>query len=534
MFINRASNKSYSGDPDEDRCKRPPVQVSLGCPVKGLALPHADPQDGETMIKGVQKRFVMEPPPADVGLLAELKEFVSAYVNRKLTPLSSDCDLGLDAWLDGTTYPQWRKEELRKVFSSFEGDDLLDPEKFYTACKSFMKDETYVDFKHARGINSRTDTFKTFLGPIAKLIESEVYKLRPFIKHIPVRDRPRVIVDRLMREGAKYYATDYTAFEALFRRALMEAIEFVLYDYMTKDLHVHALLMEVCDKVLGGVNVCVFRTFIVRVLATRMSGEMVTSLGNGFSNLMIVKFLCRKLGIGSLRLFVEGDDCIASTREGFPSSGDFSRLGLIIKIEEHDDLCSASFCGIISDEIDQINVVDPLEVLVKTGWTTSQYARVRGGKLKTLLRCKALSMAYMYPGCPVVQEFAHYLLRATRSFDVRGFLERNKQLSLWERDQIGAAVRVAKDREGVEGLRLPVPIRTRVLVEHKFQLSVELQLKLEGYFRNLTDIQEIDIGFAADLVPQSWSDYHAGYARVASTNSPDLFYPPGTWEVLNT
>lgn len=517
---------------DDDREKRPPVLVSLGCNVKDLAMPHADPQHGPTMEEGVQQRAAREPPPADNAVLAELRAFVVNYVARKLIPLSSDVDLGLDAWLDDTTYPLWRKEQLRKVFAEVEGDYLLDAEKRYTWCKSFMKDEVYPDFKHARGINSRTDAFKIFLGPIAKLIETEVYKLRPFIKHVPVRDRPHVIVDRLMREGARYFATDYTAFEALFRRELMQSIEFVLYDYMTQNLHINALLMEVCDKVLGGVNICVFRTFIVQLLAARMSGEMVTSLGNGFSNLMIVKFLCAKLGIKSLRLFVEGDDCIASTREGFPTAADFASLGLIIKIEEHTDLCSASFCGIISDEIDCINVTDPLEVLVQTGWTTSCYARVRSGKLKALLRCKALSLAYMYPGCPIVQEFAHYILRCTASFDVRGFLEKDRSFSLWERTQISAAVHVARNSKEVESLRKDVPIRTRILVEDKFQLSVKLQFRLEEYFRGLTKIQEIDIGFAADLAPQSWSDYYAGYARAASITAPDLFYPPGTWEAV--
>ncbi len=66
-------------------------------------------------------------------------------------------------------------------------------------------------------------------------IEKALFQLDPFIKKIPVPERGKYIYSMLYEPGAKYYASDYTAFETHFTADLMDAVEFELYRYMAPD-----------------------------------------------------------------------------------------------------------------------------------------------------------------------------------------------------------------------------------------------------------------------------------------------------------
>jgi len=484
---------------------RPIVQASLGCHFLGAALPHCDPLDPETMKAGVVKRFASKPPTADRAMRRRLKLFVKRWVKEHLTPLAPDTDVSVEHWLENTNYPLWRKEQLRKKWEEFTALD--DKSKKYRMCKSFMKDETYPDFKHARGINSRSDEFKCYVGPMFKAIEEEVYKLEEFIKHVPVADRPRVIYEKLYVHGATYLATDYTSFEALFTEQLMRDCEFILYEYMTQHHPEHLRFMRAVWETLGGTNVCEFKTFVVYLIATRMSGEMCTSLGNGFSNLMFMLFMCHEKGCTNVNGFIEGDDGIFRVLGTPPTPDDFAQLGLNIKLDIHSDLSAASFCGIIFDETDLINVTDPLEVLMTFGWTTRQYYGSRKSKLLTLLRCKGLSLAHQYPGCPVISALAQYALRISRSHDVRQVLNKDHHMSMWEREQLLDAI---KDERKIKAVA--PGMATRLLVENKFGLPVEVQMRLEAYLNSLDTLQPLEFPELEDYTKPSWVQYYRDYS----------------------
>lgn len=495
------------------------MQVGLGCHVDGVALPQPCPRDPATMRAGVMKRFARKCPQSDPQLMGRFRLFVKKWITENLNPLSPTVDTSIERWLEHTSYPLWRKQELLKKWEEFT--HLDDPSKKYKWCKSFMKDETYVSFKHARGINSRSDEFKCIVGPVFKLIEEEVYKVHHFIKHVPVADRPRVISERLDKLGAKFMATDYTAFESLFTQELMESCEFELYYYMTQHLNLHNDFMEICHEILGGTNTCVYKTFVVSLMSTRMSGEMCTSLGNGFTNLMVMLFLCQEAGCTEIDGYVEGDDGIFSMVGTPPSSADFAKLGLIIKIELHDRLSTASFCGIIFDEFDKINVTDPREVLASVGWTSARYARAKQSKLKTLLRCKGLSLAHQYPGCPIISSLAQYCLRVTRSHDVRAILEKDRRLTMWEREQLILAL---KDEKNIR--KVATPMATRLLVEEKFDVPVEIQLSIEKYLDSLDELTVLQIPIFRDICPREWGEYFDMYTGgVQKRLAPELDYP---------
>ena len=478
--------------------------VSLGPNVFGTTPPKPDLPDPITTEAGIRKRFLYKPPSPNPFDMNEFKAFVAAYVS-KIVPLSSDSDTSVESWLFKCNQPAWRKVELQKLWNDHNG--VLNPSRDFVV-KSFVKDETYVAFKHARGINSRSDMFKCAVGPIFKLIEEQIYKLPHFIKKVPVADRPKYITDLLYFEGAKYLENDFVAFESLFTREVMEACEFQLYEHMVSSLPDGPAWMKLVRDVIGGTNHCVFKYFTVDVEATRMSGEMNTSLGNGFTNLMLLLFLFSRRGIQA-NIVVEGDDSLSSFVGEPPTDEEFKALGFVTKLSVRENLNEASFCGLIFNPSDMINITDPLDVLANFGWAGRNYVNAKQNRLMALLRCKSLSYAHQYPGAPIIQSLAQYGLRVTAGRDVKTFIENDRSMSLWEREQLREAALSKLPKP------ISVPIGTRLLMERIYGVSVEAQLEIEKYLDGLVDVQEL-AGPILDL------NFHPDFYRFADTYTMTL------------
>ncbi len=503
----------------DDKLKRKPVMASLGVNYHNACFPHPDPECKDTMKAGVLKRFVSQPPTPNPIKLRKLKRFVRRWVRKNLTPLASTSDVSVESWLASTNYPLWRKQQLLKKWNKIGGK----LERKHYAVKSFMKMETYPEFKHARAINSRTDEFKCAVGPIFKLIEKEVFSLPYFIKKIPMRDRPSYIRQRLYRDGKIYYATDYTAYESHFTKEMMETIEFELYDYMTQYLPDHDKFMGLMKNVLAGWNMCHFRDFTVKVRAKRMSGEMCTSLGNGFSNLMCLLFLCEENGCTDIACVIEGDDGLYTGEGNLPTEQDFLEIGFTIKMERHENLNTASFCGLIFDEQDELNITDPIAEIISFGWTKSEYVRSKDIKLKQLLRSKALSLAYQYPGCPIVQNLAFYGLRVTTGIKIN----KNMETNMWHYDQLTEAMEYYK----IHGIApVQIPMRTRLLMQSVYGISLYVQREIEKYFDSLTEIQVLRHSLIDMFTSRYAKDYFYTYCSPMDIKSTSLNFPIQTFK----
>ena len=501
--------------------RRPVAMAGLGCIYRGAAPPHPDLSDPLSVEAGVRKRFVMEPPEPEQLLLEELRLFVEDFVKRNFKPLSPETDLCLETWLAATTYPEWRKKELRDEWKNFNG---VPEHKAYTAVEGHPKDEWYEEMKHVRGINARVDMFKCFFGPVCKAMEHEVYKHPAFIKHVPVKDRPSYIMKHLWQEGGKYLATDYSSFEALFKSEVMRVCEFVLYEYLCKDLPNGKEIVRTLYNVLTGENRIAFKGFMVRVVARRMSGEMNTSLGNGFSNLMFMLFMCKKCNFTDVVGVVEGDDGLFVGSGNPPTTEDFARLGLIIKLQVHHNLSSASFCGIVFEPGDNVNVRDPLPVIVGFGWGDAKYALSRNRKKQVILRCKALSYAHQYPGCPIVQSLAWAALRATRlvNKETLRYVQRAK-IDGWYRDALLAAI-----KDEINIVPVEPPTRTRLLVQELYGISLSDQKEIESFYDRLdlcTDTYSCPL--IDKYLKAPWVNYWDSYVLPRQT-SPN--YPSHTWQ----
>lgn len=477
------------------------AQVGTNYVVDGLAMPHPDPRHELTAKAGVLKRFANLPPEIDDSLFEELCCFVDEFIAANFKPLDPSSDATFNTWIEKTKYPRWRKDQLRKVWEDIDSDQMRTSAG---ECESFIKWESYPEYKHARPINSRDDEFKVRTGPIFKLIEEEVFKLGAFIKKIPVEDRPGYISERLKVDGNYYVGTDYSSFEASFIERILRAVEFRLYRFMIKALPGrHDFEAQIEQMVTNGV--CKYGTFRAWVLGGRRSGDMCTSLGNGFTNLVVMEFLCSKYKCGPVLGVVEGDDGLFSFSKVHPPVEAFEKLGFRIKLERHAELETASFCGLIFDSQDLVNICDPTEALACFGWISPLYLRSKKSKIDSIMRAKALSYAVQYKGCPIVGSLAHCAMRHTRFADLRVAL-RSRALSMWEREQILHALECRK-----WDFKEP-PMNTRLLMERVFGVPVSVQLYIEkelDAYDGAGPFIRLDHGLFS--IHKDWSEYWTKY-----------------------
>jgi len=277
--------------------------------------------------------------------------------------------------------------------------------------------------------------------------------------------------------------------------------------------------MRLVREFIAGENLCHCKNIRYKVTATRMSGEMCTSLGNGFSNLMFTLFMAEENGCTDIRIVVEGDDGLCSMEGKVPGIDDFKQLGLTLKMEEHEDINAASFCGLIYDELDMNNVTNPIPVLLDFGWCKAKYGTCKQSIKMGLLRCKALSMAYQYPGCPIIKNMAHAFLRLTQGCRIY-----EGDMNEYERSEF------KQMQDELEKNGLPIKVigtNTRFLVERKFGISIIDQLLIEKYFDELEAIEPIHHPSIDFYCTPVWRRTYCDYVRIISQGSfhddPGLF-----------
>lgn len=275
--------------------------------------------------------------------------------------------------------------------------------------------------------------------------------------------------------------------------------------------------MSLIEKVLGGRNLIKNKNLSLEVEATRMSGEMCTSLGNGWSNLMFNLFMAEEKGSEIVGV-VEGDDGLFRVDGPIASADDFAKLGLNVKLEEHDRVETASFCGQIFDPHSLVVICDPRKVLNSVGWLDAEYVGARRGKQLGLLRAKAWSFGYQYPECPIVSAMARAILRLTRGHDQRVVLK-GRNLDSYHRAQYEAIFREQRPE-----LDKPIRPGTRDLMETVYGITPLDQMRVEKFFDDMEDIVQIPNFFPND----SWSAYAQKYVVETSPNKY-MSLPPENW-----
>jgi len=490
---------------------RPVVAVSLGPHIEGAALPHPDPGHSESILQGALFRFARRVEYSDEFLL-DFEKFVASWCEKNITPLSPDADTSVQTWLEATNYSQNRKDELLKVY--LESNTKLGEKQPPEVChmKSFMKDEHYVDWKYPRPINSRSDLFKCLVGPIVQLLNESLFKMKYFIKKIPVAERPDFILKTFEGCVGKTYVGDFTSYEAHFIKKLMIISELHFMRVATRFLPDGPAFYDLMVKAKTGLNRLKFKWFTMLIEAKRMSGEMDTSLSNSFMTLMIILYVVHKetgCSIEEIIALIEGDDSIFNIGRRQLLTSHFTDRGLLIKLLEFDSVTQASFCGMVFDTQDKSIITDPIVALIKMGWTKSLYAQSKPKVLLSLLRAKALSAAYQYNGCPIISIAARAFIRLTEGVDVKTFLKTNHSnaFELYKIDRIYEAIEWYENG----GVFREPAMNTRYMVEELYGITVDTQFQIEKIYKNKNDLLPIKDEIFTQFFQVSWKDYYNRY-----------------------
>jgi len=499
---------------------RRPVSQNRFAGVIGIVPWKLDVRDPATLAAGVLARLGRHLPVPDLHFFGELREFAYHRFKSRYKPLDVDVDLTPETYLPQTNYSAKRIQSLIAKWNDMPFDDVT-PEFFadLMRCGIFGKDEFYLEPKFVRLIAARHDLLLLFLGPAVKAVEKEIFKSPHFIKKIPTHERPEYIErqlaegevpavfegdDGLGKHNGKIVGTDWTSFEVVFRQSIA-VLGSDLMTYMLSNFLVELRrLNTACWTGSWGRAKLMLVCFVMLI---RNSGDLITSLINGYSNAIIWEFLHVKFPDRDL------------------TTEDFARLGGICKIDISETVGEASFCGMMYDEGGKQMIRDAAPVIAKIGWCPLRYVGTSDVVHLQLLKLRLLSLGHEMGKCPILWAYARQGLYKLRNVRIRQSILDG--LDVYEKERVHAALDAyGKSSVGIDGFMPEImsePTQaTRELYSHCFGVDVPTQLSLEASFASMD--YRIPNHFPGLEFPDLWSDIYDEY--VSDCPSPCDYWMP--------
>lgn len=410
-------------------------------------------------------------------------EFVQEYIDLHFQPIEYipfEHDF-LDTWLDHSKYTLKQKAKFHMLFDKF-----LAGKRNYSifACGTFIKKEITETVKEARLINSRSDLYKAVVAPYIKLVEKQVYD-NHFIKE---KERSEVCerVKEIEKKFKFVMETDYTSFEASFQDFLMQNVELRLFRrILANNPHV----LNIIEQTYHSLNYCYAKDAKYIIAGRRMSGEMWTSLCNGFTNKMLVEYMFHITKIHRDNLIydyvVEGDDGFIGTN-GIPMYEIVESLGFKLKLQLATDMNELSFCGLnlgphglYPDFVRQIRKFGYSFDSQMVYWrrTGQHHTKKYTKKKNELIKAKAYSFLMSSPPMPIMSKLCEKILQITRRYKIRKS-DIIKYLS-W-RDHFDPSFKIPKYTD----FKFEVDLETRIYFEKRFGVTVDEQIKIENEIDN--------------------------------------------------
>jgi hypothetical protein len=319
-------------------------------------------------------------------------------------------------------------------------------------------------------------------------IEKAVYARKPFVKGRPTHELPVDLVK--LTEFPWVLETDYTSFESGFSPEYCDVVECALWRYMLKNNPLILDLVLRCYYQTRGGHIVprkeklMNKLYVAKTVGTRMSGEMWTSLANGFANLMNIKYLCHKLKI-RCKGFVEGDDGLFGMDSRRLKAHHFEELGFKIKMKYGRDLAHTSFCGNVFDP-EVMKIIIAPEQIARVFWScSSTYIHSSRKILDELLRAKAMSLYCQGKHTPIAGKLALKILQIIGPGGIR-IGEGN---AWWWNE------RIAKMLETETFAPVDVDLRSRDLYEQLYGISVRDQLSIEDHISRMTKFEDLEIPY---------------------------------------
>lgn len=433
-------------------------------------------QDPVNWIRGVRKR-VAHIQQSNQQECANFYLFVKQEILPRfpiIEPGLTD-EFLLENWLAKSNYNTRRKNKLRELNKIMQTSFRYNERNFY--CRSFIKAEFYPEVKEARIINSRTDYFKSYVGGIISVIQELVMK-EHFVKHL-TPDQIAAKLDEVSRDYSFVYETDYSSFEGSFSKEFMLNVEYALFEHMLINYPNYQEYLFLCyshDNVINFKNI-----LTARFQGSRMSGDMWTSLANGFTNYCLVEWYMHKqmLRSGPFKydFLVEGDDGFIATGVELNQIQDDARLlGFSLKCEKHKSKNDLSFCGICEYEGRLVPDINRYlshyglccdQTIVKCFSSTSKRSKKH---LRDWIHSKALSLLAVSKGIPVLQAVAQQQLRLGGRFNP-------KYVDWWESQFY--------DFHNLNQMKAePISDGMRKFVETRFNIPIQIQLRIESELKH--------------------------------------------------
>jgi len=455
------------------------------------SVPCSDPSDPVMIKESFSYRINPLLPKVQDNVYAELLLFVQQHLktltmidndlNIKVLPKIEDVRQFTINWLNSVShYSKTFKNHLLICFDKIYYDNTfhLGPKKFI--CNTFPKAEFFEEPKRARLINSRSDYFKVAVGAFIQAIEHEIYKLHNFVKGTPINQIPSKLNNL---DKYKYkIETDYSSFESCFSPQYTACVEQQLFKHFLVNNPEVMKIIDLCynDGGRPRVNILKGTNYSASVIGSRMSGEMWTSLANGFSNYINLKFLLKDYPSGNVDFYVEGDDGIIGIETKYLTNQMFTNLGFKIKMVYGEDLSHTRFCGnLFVPGLNQL-VINP-EQITRFFFTCSQkFINMKLIGAKKLLLSKAMNLYSTGQFTPIIAVLAYQVIKILKSYKTISYL-----LPYWE---------IAKQRIKVDFDHLNYPQihpLNRQLYAEQYGISISGQLRLENFISKWTTYEDI-------------------------------------------
>lgn len=473
------------------------MQRSLGLELEGLAPPIPDANDSVLIAVGACKRLGT---PLPVPTLRHFKRrfrlYARVFIRTYIKPLGCVPILSLYEWMEGSSYTE--KEKKAIIDAAMEEGMVVGPmdrENFEVA--SFMKKETFLEPKFPRMINPRSVLMKFRFNLFIAMIEKHIKHFGMLAKGCD-HDWLRTRILNMNKFLGVVCTTDFTSFERHVSAWIAKTVEVAAFKHFFSASGQHFLFEDFLrdyERAVCSSQKCTGKYVGYNVRNCRMSGEGSTSIGNGLTNCIMMGFamsLCgydyRRIAastgndaVDEMAVLFEGDDgrmVLPERLAGMLTDALFTSIGMNVKIQKTADPDTADFLKRHICSTSGQMFADAQEVLIKAGWTHSDFIHSGQAKCLGLLKAKAQCTLSEMPNSPILAEWAKAVLRLTNG--VKAITETFSGKQNWKK-------LFSSSTEPLTG----VAFSTRMAYARTFGVSVDAQLEVEEWFKNLSGLRPV-------------------------------------------
>jgi len=247
-----------------------------------------------------------------------------------------------------------------------------------------------------------------------------------------------------------------------------------------------------------------------------MSGDMFTSLGNGFTNICLMSYCLHRqypsLQLPQIHGMIEGDDGLFAVPMDCDTEQikvDVSQLGFELEARVVHDLNEASFCGTVFDAESHIMMTEPIYTLLNSGWSFES-DELPFCKRVLLTYAKGASMCCEYRDCPILHCWGLHLIRTAESYGIewKTLVDKHqtiREMSGYYYSRLGEFVCSMMPRHSGTLLskrigEAKIPMSARSLFENLYKIPITVQLAIEQKM-SLT-LGWVDLPELNNLIPQ--------------------------------